>query len=346
MSLNTISNAQNDQAEYSNSYSNQNAGTKQKLASAGNSVQEIKTKLRKVFQFYTTFGDRCNASYLKSNKFHKMMLDAGIRDNTIMTQKRLDLLFVAENKHKPNMDFDTFLQLLARIAQTKYRGARSTSEALNHLLNDHLLSLYDNIYHETELGIDEEKLHEEIDDYTILILKHVCGTLIKIFQVYFPWETQTSQQESIVKQRSENALFIFLREFDVCPSLITKSTAFAIWTDILETPASKLTYSSRNPNLIPFLEKDFGTVFTFSKFCAFLVRASTIAYIDALGPNSRKFSNNERFALLLERMELSPGMLNFERKTSTPHNSRNTLIVPRGILQKVFLFLVMVDYKS
>lgn len=298
-------------------------------------VQDIKSKLRKIFQFYTTFGDRCNASYLKSNKFHKMMLDSGIRDNTNMTQKKLDLLFVAENKHKPNMEFNVFLQLLTKIARAKYRGVWSDGEALNHLLAEHLLPLYENIYNETELGIDEEKLHEEIDENAILILKHVSNTLIKIFQVYFPWESQTSQQESVVKQRSENALFIFLREFDICPALITKSTAYTIWTEVLDTPFEKLTYNPTCVNIIPFLERDFGTIFTFSKFCAFLIRTAIIAYNEALGPNARKFSNSERFALLLERMELSSGMLNFERKTSTPHHSKNTLIVSREILQKV-----------
>ena len=302
---------------------------------AGNPVIDIKSKLRKIFQFYTTFGDRCNASYLKSNKFHKIMLDAGIRDSSVMTQKKLDLLFVAENKHKPNMGFETFLQLLTKISSAKYKGVCSDSEALNHLLSDYLLPLYENIYNETELGVDEEKLHEEIHENTILVLKHVCNTMTKIFQGYFPWESQSSQQDHVIRQRSENALFLFLREFDVCPALITKSTSYTIWTELVDTPINQLTHNAHCPDIIPFLERDFGTVFTFARFCAFLVRAAMIGYMDAIGPGGRKFTSSERFALLLERMELSTGMLNFERKTSTPHNSKNTLIVPREILQKV-----------
>ena len=50
-----------------------------------------------------------------------MMMDAGVRDQ-YLTQKQLDLLFVAENKHKHNMSFDTFLNLLTKIAKQMYRG--------------------------------------------------------------------------------------------------------------------------------------------------------------------------------------------------------------------------------
>jgi len=38
----------------------------------------LKSKLRTIFDFYTTFGDRHNLSSLKSSKFYKMMSDAGV----------------------------------------------------------------------------------------------------------------------------------------------------------------------------------------------------------------------------------------------------------------------------
>ena len=198
-----------------------------------------------------------------------------------------------------------------------------------------MFPLYESLYNETEMGLDEQKLKEEIDSNVILVLKSVHYLLLKMYQVYFPWEIQTSQEAQIVKQRTENSLFIFLRDFDICPALLTKSTAYIIWTEILDTHVSKLTRSYKNPTFIPFLDKDPGTLLTFSKFLAFISRAAIIAYDNQLGPNSRKFSNAERLALLLERMELSPGMLNFEKKTCIPHNSKTSLIVPREILERV-----------
>lgn len=41
-------------------------------------VDEIKKKLKELFNYYSSFGDRLNVDNLKSSKFHKMMQDAGI----------------------------------------------------------------------------------------------------------------------------------------------------------------------------------------------------------------------------------------------------------------------------
>lgn len=42
------------------------------------SLAEVKMKLKEIFEFYASFGDRLNTDYLKSQKFHKMMMDAGL----------------------------------------------------------------------------------------------------------------------------------------------------------------------------------------------------------------------------------------------------------------------------
>lgn len=52
--------------------------------------------LIKVFQTYTSFGERTNLKHLRSNKFHKMISDCGIP----LDKTTADLLFVSENKHK------------------------------------------------------------------------------------------------------------------------------------------------------------------------------------------------------------------------------------------------------
>lgn len=50
------------------------------------------------------------------------MQDAGILTDSsnLMDKKRLDLIFCQVNKHKPNMLFDQFLQVLTKIADLKY----------------------------------------------------------------------------------------------------------------------------------------------------------------------------------------------------------------------------------
>ena len=68
-------------------------------------------------------------------------------------------MFVKENKHKLNMDFDTFLRLLARIADIKYQEQENVSQSLYLLIANHFLPLYDNIMRETDLGDVSSLLH-------------------------------------------------------------------------------------------------------------------------------------------------------------------------------------------
>ena len=76
-----------------------------------NDVGEIKRRLKLIFNYYSSYGDRLNVCNLKSSKFHKIMQDSMIlKDSTnLMEKKKLDLLFCQVNKHKPNMQFDQFL---------------------------------------------------------------------------------------------------------------------------------------------------------------------------------------------------------------------------------------------
>ena len=116
-------------------------------------MKDIRFKLKKVFTFYTSFGDRFNSSMLKSNKFHKMMNDAGIKDS-YLTKKRLDLLFVKANKHRCNMNFETFLNLIPDIALEKFQDL-DHDQASMRLLEEHLVPLFESIYNETEVGYDD-----------------------------------------------------------------------------------------------------------------------------------------------------------------------------------------------
>jgi len=85
-------------------------------------------------------------------------------------------MFVKENKHKLNMGFDTFLILLAKIAELKYADTtNSPAEALSLLLENHLLPLYDNIINETDLGEEKLKFKEPIDESALIILKDVVN---------------------------------------------------------------------------------------------------------------------------------------------------------------------------
>lgn len=90
------------------------------------------------------------------------------------------------------MEFDTFLNLLAKIADMKYSNADSSAEALSLLLQNHFLPLYDNIINETDLGEDEIKFKEEIDEGTLMLVKNIQSILQKIYLVSGSEKTSAS----------------------------------------------------------------------------------------------------------------------------------------------------------
>ena len=76
---------------------------KQNLNESKMTIEEelntLKRKLKAVFNFYTSYGDRLNMSYLKGSKFYRMMFDAGLAGPSKLSMKRIDLLFVKQNHH-------------------------------------------------------------------------------------------------------------------------------------------------------------------------------------------------------------------------------------------------------
>jgi hypothetical protein len=39
----------------------------------------------------------------------------------------------------------------------------------------------------------------------------------------------------ILKDKSLKSIFIFLKEYDICPSVVTKSTAYLLFNEIMDT---------------------------------------------------------------------------------------------------------------
>lgn len=312
-----------------------------KSQSAKANVDDTLKKLNVMFSYYASYGDRLNVTNLKSSKYHKLMQDAGI-ECSIVQKKRIDLIFCSENKNKPNMNFNTFLDTLPQIAQLKY-PEMSPGDALNELVQQILLPLYENLIDNQVQIPNEERYDIELTESAGIILKSIEETLFDIYVTYFPWEQKTSDELSIVKNRSNRATFSFLNEFEVCPAMLSKTIVFNILMSVLNNPNPPPTANLFAPN-----HNSIGTVFTFAKFAYTLVKVAFFAYenpvvLSATSKSRVSYSTAERLCMLLERMELSDGFVNLEKKTNRPHMARTSLLPPETIIAKVrryYLFFV------
>ena len=116
---------------------------------------------------------------------------------------------------------------------------------------------------------------------------------------------------------------------------MTKSTAYLLYTDIIETSTNELSHNEKIKNIVYFLDKDIGSVFTFSRFCAYLLRTAFIkirinAEINHNDNNNSNASGEiEKLLILLNKMELSAGFSTLEKRTHNPHYSKMTLLIPK-----------------
>jgi hypothetical protein len=145
--------------------------------------------------------------------------------------------------------------------------------------------------------------------------------LRKIYRGYLVNEVRRPLCGKNFVAQTEKDLFSFLKDFDICPYLATKSVAHSLFSETLATEPKKLSNNAEFPDITQLYGGiDEGVDFTFSRFLAYLVRMGIYIFSDINNlPVPQKdliFSNDEKFYLLLERMDISSGFMNLSQKIS------------------------------
>ncbi|KAL4468635.1 hypothetical protein ABPG74_005138 [Tetrahymena malaccensis] len=335
---NNSRNSENHQnGQYLDNYDSVQSMEQFSEAEAGQNIVALKMQLRTIFHFYTTFGDRQNITYLKSNKFYKMMADANIISSSSphININRLDLLFCQVNKHRANMSFETFLDMLPLLAQLKYPNT-SAEEAMLSLITNELNPLYLGIMEKTDLGLELRSFNLPLEIECIEVLTPLYPVLQKIYESYFKWEPTNSLKKEDNYSKSLKALFQFLSEYNICPTYYTKSTAFLLYNFIVELQNLNLQFGVAESSTTIFGFKDYGMVFTFQRFLLFLIRSSIICYENRIETSKYVCSSHvEKLNLLLEKMEVSEGFLNIQKKTHMTNNSHTSLLIPTNLVMRL-----------
>ena len=149
---------------------------------------------------------------------------------------------------------------------------------------------------------------------------------------------------------SQKNLFNFLKDFEICPGIVSKQAAYKFFVDdsrqmALYTPTGLdiltrvMNKDSKVSQLFQMnkLDKHIGKHFTFFRFLDLLIECSISAFSDPY------FSQNkaaplimaEMTCLLLERMELSSGFGQIEKKMHRTHTSRQTLLPSRAVIRQI-----------
>ena len=105
------------------------------------------------------------------------------------------------------------------------------SESLKAIISAYFLPLYDKRLQKDKVGRGHDGgiLDIKFDELVSLVYRDVGPILLEIYQVYFSHEVKGNQggmPEEVFWKLNEKALFEFLRDYDICPSLLSKSAAY------------------------------------------------------------------------------------------------------------------------
>jgi hypothetical protein len=141
-------------------------------------MSEAKNKIKVVFKYYASFGDRLNLSYIQASKVVKLMKDSSVIQKGSVTIKDVDILFAKINKSKPNMQFDDFIKLLYSLSSIKYEA--EPSEAFRLLLKHHIFPTCDAV-----IGVKHKSREIKENKIVTRLFNSIIAVLLKIYQKYF-----------------------------------------------------------------------------------------------------------------------------------------------------------------
>jgi hypothetical protein len=76
---------------------------------------EIRSKLKKLYFYYTCVGSRSTFNTLTPTKFIKLFADAGVFDARL-TRSSVDIIIARTCSGKKNVSFEVFCNVITRIA--------------------------------------------------------------------------------------------------------------------------------------------------------------------------------------------------------------------------------------
>ncbi|CAD8158116.1 unnamed protein product [Paramecium pentaurelia] len=238
-------------------------------------IEDIKLNIRIVFKFYTSFGNRNNTRFLKSNKFIKMLSDAQISPN-ILSNRDCEILYASHSKNNERLTLEQFQNLIPKLAIMIY-PQHNVRQAFLTLYNEYLSILSQKILNFTEFGQQIQFVLQPINHEMKEFMMPIIQQLTNLHKFIF--EDQSSNLSKVQWQYMQ-----FLTLCEILPNYINQSQAQMIFDNI----------QIRQPLLN--LQENGNYIFTLNNFVESLIIISKAI------PNLDEFT---QFRLLLDKIENS-----------------------------------------
>ena len=260
-------------------------------------LERVKTKLAEIYAFYAPNG------HLKSGKFVKLCLDAGVVERKVsdasnnrrghVSQQQVDVLFRrAVRTPAIGMTFEEFLDAMVELSVLKFPSIDkdNTKQALSFFFEDYLSPFQDPRRHQQA----ENTLRSEAADLAATVRSNFA-ILEALYNTHLPNEVNPHfrppmSSQTVTSQKNFLAIFQAAR---LVPDFVAKPAVYQVFRDVV---------SMRDLSVLAPLAEfpDSGVVLTFRKFVHALV---TIVRLHLSGVFPDCTTDGRRLQALLRWMD-------------------------------------------
>lgn len=292
-------------------------------------IESFKISLKKLFHFYSILSNRNSNERMKACQFLKFTVDSEIT-GIHFDHKNLDLIYTSINRNQSGITYDQFLKIIYIISQ-KFYNNDSANDNFRLFLEHNILPFYQTIYRETNIGFEDKIFSSNINMASLILIHIKKKIFMAIYTEFFTDEIRSEKiimNEKLLLTKSKQTFVNFLRDFEILPHFISISLANSFFTHVLNIFNENQNIAIKD--LFKTTGVEIGTIFTFNKFLFTLVKLSIYVFSDAknvIGDfDSSSLTSDEKFYMLLEKMETSKGFQSFIcGKEGKKFNSKLTL---------------------
>ena len=249
-----------------------------------------KLALKKLFTMYADFSDDTGNSIIKLNRYYKLMKDSNLIDNQKITKSKIDVIFFGLAAKNKGLSQQLFQNSLIKIAAIKYPilYEQNPKNATEKIVSVYLIPLFKLLKEKNEIAgniiYTETYANIIYDDKVKIMLNALYPTLKSIYHMYFFAPFKKARIYSQLPQITAKQLIIFLRDFDFCPSPVSKQLSLQMLETLMGIQEDYLTVNGlpvffeikdQNGNEI---NQDYGAYFTLKRFFIMILWVSKTGF--------------------------------------------------------------------
>ena len=344
------------------------------------SRKEIKTRLRLLFMNYCDFNYETSLPFISQTSFQKLARDARITGkDSHLQQNDISVMIAATLQLKINLvkaiTFQQYLDCILAVSELKEPSlfAANPKAALKKIVSENFVPLLAKIETKaagvtkphTSAGkskgqnftfsrLDASQRQIVYNDDTLAIFTDIMPLLRTLYATYFDMEVNAtkgmvSQSQKDLRNYSLKSCLQLLKEFEICPYMVSKRTCTIVWYTVQEQQLGKkqsrrggiqelCNHADQREIFQPSL--NLGRTFTLEHLVIFFYRIAILAFDSTTHSDPaqvREFNLIKKLLHFLHQVEQSENLLKFMKKIGRTYTKTLSFLPSKDLLAQILV---------